>query len=66
MTNNSSAEAAKYMASLILEGGHLTVGEAVQEILSFINDSPYQDNVSFMEEVLKNVFEVCVSDQVEL
>ena len=52
MTNNSSAEAAKNMASLILEGGHLTVGEAVQEILSFINDSPYQDNVSFMEEVL--------------
>lgn len=60
------AEAAKSTADSLLEEGHLKVGEAVQVILSFINDSRYPANVSYMEEVLRNVCDVCEPDQVIL
>jgi hypothetical protein len=60
------AEAAKSAADSLLKEEHLTVGEAVQSILSFINDSRYPANVSYMEEVLRNVFESSEPDQVIL
>jgi hypothetical protein len=60
------AEAAKSAADSLLEEGHLKVGEAVQVILSFINDSRYPATVSYMEEVLRNVCDVCGPDQVIL
>jgi len=64
MTNTS--EAAKSAADSLLKEEHLTVGEAVQQILSFINDSRYPTNVAYMEEVLRNVCDVCGPDQVIL
>jgi hypothetical protein len=64
MTNTS--EAAKSAADSLLKEGHLKVGEAVQQILSFINDSPYPTNAAYMEEVLRNVCDVCGPEQVIL
>jgi hypothetical protein len=64
MTNTS--EAAKSAADSLLKEDYLTVGEAVQQILSFINDSPYPTNAAYMEEVLRNVCDVCGPDQVIL
>jgi hypothetical protein len=60
------AASAKNVADSLLKEGYLEVREAVQEMLSFINDSPYPTHAAYMEEVLRHVCAAREQDQVIL